>query len=406
MPRGHTFSSFDEERRKFINDARTLRSKEGAGEQFDDQNRQLFRDFRVDFAHSSEALRDDVTAVRAALSVDGRLLQVCSERLKDDFHITLAALDCTGRALQYASPKFQANKDLVTVAVQRYGGALEHAVDSLRDDTDVVREAVKSTASGLKFSSSRHRASKEIVMLAVKTFPHALEFADEALRADRDVVFAALDKQASNPEGPDAAFCFASAQLKKDKDFVLRAVRSDRKRGREFYKQADQSLQDEVSWLRMWGASRSVLACRGDVAPVVTISLTVAASKLRGQDYEDEGFTCEASLLSGKTFTCHVAEPATLQTTTFPGSNPHTSKTCKDTNSKFGKTTTKLKMNDVAKAVLLAFPQQGQARRPQRVFLVSTMGDREPVAVDAWDWDRQISDYLSALDESTSFQLE
>ena len=224
--------------------------------------------------------------VLAAVKQYGYALYYASKELKDNREVVLAAITQNGLALKYASKKLRGDKEVVLTAVQQNGGALRFASKELRGDSDVVLAAVKNDNSALNFASKecilyiiqnkyddflgyadscileivspKLKKDREIVVAAIQTFEtelaHALpkfrndkkfiltiakknklnlEHVPKKLRDDEDIVLAAIKQDARINNvyafGPAVFLTFASSRLQRDKKFLIKCYRANKK---------------------------------------------------------------------------------------------------------------------------------------------------------------------------------
>jgi len=100
------------------------------------------RSGRLLLRHARAALRDNVTAVLAAVAHDGLSLQYAADSLQGDGRVVLAALMRDVNALKYANPKLLASRDFMLTAVSRDYRALAFTTPLIRADVEVVSAAV------------------------------------------------------------------------------------------------------------------------------------------------------------------------------------------------------------------------------------------------------------------------
>jgi len=126
-------------------------------------------------------------------------------------------------------------------------------------------------------------------------------------------------------------------------------------------------------------AIASLIAAPGEEdAPVLAVTLS---HEPNGEESEAEmdgaaaRFRCEATLLSGATLTCSLADAnhTDLWGQTRPGPT----------------------VNDLAIKLVKLLPWQAKVRNVKRIFMNFIMGDgAEHVAATPWDWDRPLTDFL------------
>ncbi|CAK8985930.1 unnamed protein product [Durusdinium trenchii] len=195
---------------------------------------------------ASEELRSDKEVVRAAVKRNGWAFEFASEKLRSNKAVVQAAVEAFPAALQFASEELRRDKEVVRALVEKDGRALQFAAEELRSNKEVALAAIKSKTAvvaaeqeELHFIAERHPKftvyPKQVDMMSLlvseslmrdKSFAKAVvEFRGWHLRAfaphrsDPEIVLAAVRENGRVME-------FASEALKKDRKFVLRAVKA------------------------------------------------------------------------------------------------------------------------------------------------------------------------------------
>ncbi len=172
--------------------------------------------------YTNYILKNDKEVVLAAVRQSGCELKNASEKLKDNIDVVLAAVCNDGESLQYASDRLKNNSKIVLAAVRQNVWALQHASERLKGDKVIVMAALQTRCkiweTPFRFASAELRADRNVVLKAVQQSFHALEYANEILKNDKEIVLEAI-----RLSGP--AFKNASDSLKDDRDFVLKVVR-------------------------------------------------------------------------------------------------------------------------------------------------------------------------------------
>jgi hypothetical protein len=236
-----------------------------------------------------ENLRNYKKVVLAAVQQNSGALRFASKKLRSDKEVVLAAVRSYGEALRFASKKLRGDKEVVLTAVQQNGGALRFASKKLRGDKEVVLAASKEDyGNSLKFASKecilyilqnkdiyddfldctdscilelvspKLKKDREIVVAAIQTFEtelgHALpkfrndkkfiltiaeknklnlEYVSKKLRDDEEIVLSAIKQDAIINNvyslGPAVFLTFASSRLQRDKTFLMKCYRANKK---------------------------------------------------------------------------------------------------------------------------------------------------------------------------------
>ena len=224
--------------------------------------------------------------VLAAVTQNGLALKYVAKELRSVKEVALAAVTQNGLALKYASKELRSDKEVVFAAIQEDGSALEFASKELRGDSDIVLTAVKNDNSALNFASKecilyiiqnkyddflgyadscileivspKLKKDREIVVAAIQTneveIVYALpkfrydkkfiltvakqnklnlEHVPKKLRDDEDIVLAAIKQDARINNvysfGPAVFLKFASSRLQRDKKFLMKCYRANKK---------------------------------------------------------------------------------------------------------------------------------------------------------------------------------
>mmetsp|Transcript_68163 Transcript_68163/g.142426 ORF Transcript_68163/g.142426 Transcript_68163/m.142426 type:complete len:372 (-) Transcript_68163:206-1321(-) len=331
--------------------------------------------------YCSESERADRDIVLAAVRQNGAALESASRELKADKEIVLEAMMTSDLALGFACPALKSDKDFMLEVVRLDGWALKCASQRLRSDKDLAIRAVRQDGLALRFASEGLRADREVVLEAVTQHGFALKFASDQLKGDYDVVFQAVRRFG-------LAWTFASSELQNDQDLLLIAGRRKRKDDRVFCSGGD--LEDALRQRKGRGAVACAIAARGDDAPVLSVRLArispTECEAQTGQEGNQEGLPqssastkprlqCDVSMLSGLSFQFQVMDCRCTDEngTTWPGPT----------------------LTYLARRLVEELPKHSEVKNVQRVFINFIVSDdSDAIAVSAWDWDRQLSDYL------------
>mmetsp|Transcript_11829 Transcript_11829/g.26079 ORF Transcript_11829/g.26079 Transcript_11829/m.26079 type:complete len:455 (-) Transcript_11829:397-1761(-) len=448
IKRAFKAASYAEEKQLLIEKGGSL-----AGSNFDWG---ALQEFRAEFKNASVAARSDREVVLAVVSAQGLLLEHCGAALQDDFDVALAAVKSHGRALKHVSEELRSNREIVLEAVQQRGLALMFAGEEMLCDQELVLTAVSRDGAAISYASPTFFGEKDIVLAAVGTFPWALNLACEALQGDKEIMLKALRQQALERQaqrlqrggrmeqgpgpGHSVLYCgsealradrevvmealqasweslgLASPELKSDKDFVLFAIRLVPPNERmECWHKADDDLRRAISWPSFRSAAESFLACPGETAPILVVTLhqTGPGSKESQEESATNmsfdfgfGFVCEATLLvTGKSFTCSLAsqdidesqftadDDDDDRTTTAASASAPSEDGDSDVNCRPCRPY--LILNDLAKKLVDELPNHTQAGSPERVFIIFANDDHDELPATPWEWDRPLADYIS-----------
>jgi hypothetical protein len=158
--------------------------------------------------YASEALRNDLEVVAAAMDNDIAAFQYASEELRNryDLHSKVgeaarkAADDGNGYSFFYSGG--EAFKDMKEVALACMGAVYNlyyEVSDRLKEDRDIVMACINAGNNVLSINDSVFRSDKELALLAIDKIPaFDVSCLSEALRADYDVCLAAVKKNYTN----------------------------------------------------------------------------------------------------------------------------------------------------------------------------------------------------------------
>ena len=202
----------------------------------------LANDLKLTANDRSQLESDNRWIVNNAVSIDGNALYFASDASKNDLEVVMAAVIQNAYALEYASDALKADREVVLAAVKKKGCALGSASETLQADQEVVMESLRQDARAftyvgriltddtnfmkqvvlanykvLQFAPDLLKRDREVVLAAVNQNGYALQFASKLLQDDREVVLAAVNQNGY-------ALQFASQLLQDDREVVLAAV--------------------------------------------------------------------------------------------------------------------------------------------------------------------------------------
>lgn len=224
--------------------------------------------------YADESLKRDKDVVLAAVRQSSHALKYADETLKNDKTIVLESVNSYGYALHFASPALKSDKEIVMAAVRRDGRSLEAALIA---DRDIVLAAVKQNGRALKYASPAMQNDKEVVEAAVLS--GGFEYASPELKRDAEFILKMLNKKKSHGtlQSVDAALKndkvfmskalainteylkYGGESIKKDKEIGLYAINHDQSSIGRAFAELDISLKDanDVAWaaVKRYGGS-------------------------------------------------------------------------------------------------------------------------------------------------------
>ncbi|MBR3162320.1 MAG: DUF4116 domain-containing protein [Bacilli bacterium] len=195
-------------------------------------------------------LKKDKNIVLKAVGYSGLALHDADESLKKDANVVLAAVEQNGNALAYANKELKDNRKIVLAAVSNKGSALQYASKELKNDKEIVLTAIKNDHSYssedrvLRYASKEQRKDKEVVLAAVKKYNDSFTYAADELKKDKDFILQlsreynikfslySIDNSLAKDEEILLSIIkdyrnsdFIDQKFKKDKDFILKAIK-------------------------------------------------------------------------------------------------------------------------------------------------------------------------------------
>jgi len=262
---------------------------------------------------------------------------------------------------------------------------------------DIVLDAVRTCGKAIGHASEELRKDREIALLAVEQDASAFGGLSEELRSDREVIIKALHQAEEKGRrglmpSPPHVWSLVSDAIKLDKDAVLWVLRDFEERtARALHKQATESLDEELLWEDFQGARLSSLALPGESFPVLTVSLTEAATS------SSKFYDCAVTLMSGNGFSCRVpSSNCDLPRDEHPSEQPQVSDgVSEETSSSLDAVTANMPstLGDLAKILLVELSKHMKAPIHERVFMHIMKSDSEGDCYIArpWDWNKPLA---------------
>jgi len=167
---------------------------------------------------ASEQLKNDRRLVLQAVQQNGMNLKYASESLKDDFEIVQRATQNCNEAMGYVSQRVQNDKQFVMALVANNGHLLRYVSQVFKNDMDVVKKAIHSDVRCLGYASDEIRENRQFILDIIKTSKHELEELKRRKKVQRTKLLKI---------GEELFGGIISLELRKDKEFVLEALKLD-----------------------------------------------------------------------------------------------------------------------------------------------------------------------------------
>eukprot|EP00930_Biecheleria_cincta_P081425 TRINITY_DN7036_c1_g1_i1.p1 TRINITY_DN7036_c1_g1~~TRINITY_DN7036_c1_g1_i1.p1 ORF type:complete len:544 (-),score=133.56 TRINITY_DN7036_c1_g1_i1:743-2374(-) len=178
----------------------------------------------------ADELRDDKEVVLALSKKWKPGFCVASDKLKDDSDFCKEILAMSPGQICNMSDRIKEDLEFAKIAIMGDGNALSDLGDKLRDDDDVVRLALAQNPSSFEYASKRLQEEPEFFMIALDALlaqegkryevGQLVSRAPQNIKAERGIMARAAAKCGR-------ALDDMSAELRDDKDFVLKVLSSD-----------------------------------------------------------------------------------------------------------------------------------------------------------------------------------
>ena len=172
----------------------------------------------IAYARASQGLQYNKNFVMTCINNGLYLNRVKRIYERRDFNIGLAAISFNGENIYDACDELKKNKKISLFALKK-GASLNCLDDIFKDDKEVVMEAIKLNGINLFYASSRFRKDSKMIALAILSNGDALSNLPKKYKADKNLVIEAIKSSRSG-----AVFSFIHSSLKKDKEFMLKAI--------------------------------------------------------------------------------------------------------------------------------------------------------------------------------------
>ena len=198
-------------------------------------------DFLISYQEINDQLKNDKEIIKAFIIKDGTesflenpdddfALGYLKPDLKEDRELLLLALEADSKKgiispeKKYVPEKFHKDEE-VTFAAVKAGWEFKNVDSSFKDNKNIIKAAISKNSKLYETLDANLKKDKDILIEAIKGDPKnnfssssQFEFADESLKKDREVVLSA-----SKING--FILKFVDESFKKDKEIVLEAVK-------------------------------------------------------------------------------------------------------------------------------------------------------------------------------------
>ena len=188
-----------------------------------------------------KSLYYDKDVLLASITKEVFYLNYTSDELRDDKEVLLLAIGCKQFAMSYASERLKKDKELALFAVSQklpvfvgygfeYSETAFYFIDSsLKKDRDVVLAAVKANPEIYRHIDPEFKMDKEIAIYALAKPWATSRFVPKELGKDKEFILKAFEyacahRDPSNVGEPSYVLDIASAELRDDREVILKAV--------------------------------------------------------------------------------------------------------------------------------------------------------------------------------------
>ena len=201
----------------------------------------------------------------AAVKQDGLALKYVAKELRSDKEVVFAAIQEDGSALEFASKELRGDSDVVSTAVKNDNSAdnsvlnfaskecilyiIQNKYDDLSDCLedcillnlspklkkyrDITLAAILISDIELAYALPKFRNDKKFILTIAEKNKLNLEYVSKKLRDDEEIVLAAIKQDAIINNvyafGPAVFLTFASSRLQRDKTFLMKCYRANKK---------------------------------------------------------------------------------------------------------------------------------------------------------------------------------
>eukprot|EP01061_Rhynchopus_euleeides_P026751 TRINITY_DN4357_c0_g6_i1.p1 TRINITY_DN4357_c0_g6~~TRINITY_DN4357_c0_g6_i1.p1 ORF type:complete len:381 (+),score=109.08 TRINITY_DN4357_c0_g6_i1:2960-4102(+) len=158
-------------------------------------------------------LADNPAFMMQCVKENPLLLHGASDAVRDNIDIVMAAVSLRGDALAFASIDLRANIDVVRAAMEQEPFSLRHAVKKIRLDPALVREAITAAPFYFQYASHELRSDHDLALYAVSLHADTIKFTSKNLRSNFAFMHAAVKL---HPE----TIMHAATQLKIDPQLI------------------------------------------------------------------------------------------------------------------------------------------------------------------------------------------
>lgn len=220
------------------------------------------------FVDSSDVMKDDYSIAMAAITMDPLLFKHTSERLRDDIAFVIhvaheSIINGTYVKMDSVSDRLRDEDNIVSEYIKVCASNMLYASDRLRDDKEFILDMMRINPGVYVYASDKIRNDLEILIRALRYSPGLILKESEEVRNNPKIVtialsgnFKIISKLRTNLKDDSdfmynliksrpSMFRYASDRLRRDRDFILRAVDRDC----EIVKYMDESsLDEDMSW--------------------------------------------------------------------------------------------------------------------------------------------------------------
>lgn len=181
------------------------------------------------FPYINANFRNDPEIAMAALAIYcqitcWRIFNALSGELQNSRTFTIQALNKNPHLVTVINTVFLDDDEIATLVLQKCGNYLELFSSRIKQDYSLVRLAVSNYGLALLAAAEALQNNYDLVLIAAQKNGEIIRYLDRKYCDDETIILAALVNKETSLVSTAKNFCFASARLKSDRAFVVKAI--------------------------------------------------------------------------------------------------------------------------------------------------------------------------------------
>lgn len=196
--------------------------------------------------------RESYKFMNQAVKKNPNTLKFGIPEIRDNEKIVIDAVINDPRMLIFASPRLQKNKNILEIIeVFNDKNAFKNASDSIKNNEKLVFKLMNLYPENYKYIGQQLKENEKIAYIAITKIPENLNYADKTLQCDEEFILRLMYSRCNNIEN---AFPFVGKKLKRNKEFILKDLKRNKKRAyifpkKTFFYYIDESLKKNKQFL-------------------------------------------------------------------------------------------------------------------------------------------------------------